>query len=137
MINHYELSENKKLIDGIEFTQLRLKKDTHFGNNGDLHGWVEKLENVSDDARVSGDARVYGDARVSGNAWVSSPFQLQGSMHFVNECKKGFLKIGCHEYDFNYWVENFERIGRENNYNQKQINEYKLYIDLAISLSKL
>lgn len=77
---------------------FRIKALVEFGDvkAGELGGYVEKEENVSqdgnawvsgdarvygnawvhgnakvfDNAEVSGDARVYGNARVSGNAWV-------------------------------------------------------------------
>ena len=54
---------------------FRIRALVAFGNveAGELGGYVEKEENLSDegDAWVSGDARVYGNARVSGDAWVS------------------------------------------------------------------
>jgi len=75
--------------------------------------------------------------KVYGDAFDKSPLQIQGTRHFVNECKKGYLKIGCKEFTFEYWKENFESIGKANNYTDKEIKEYSSYIDLAISLSKL
>ena len=60
---------------------FRIRALVAFGNveAGELGGYVEKEENLSDegnawvsgDAQVSGDARVYGNAEVSGNAQVS------------------------------------------------------------------
>ena len=60
---------------------FRIRALVAFGNveAGELGGYVEKKENLSDDgnawvsgnALVSGDAWVSGDALVSGNAWVS------------------------------------------------------------------
>ena len=53
---------------------FRIKALVEFGDvkAGELGGYVEKEENVSQDgnAWVSGDARVYGDAWACGNAWV-------------------------------------------------------------------
>ena len=65
---------------------FRIKALVEFGDvkAGELGGYVEKEENVSqdgnawvcdnaevyDNAKVSGNAWVYGDAKVSGNAWV-------------------------------------------------------------------
>ena len=98
---------------------------------------------VSGNARVSGNSIVSGNARVSGNSIVSggefttSPLQIQGSNHFINESKNGYLRIGCKELTLKEWEDNFVVIGKENGYSNKQIEEYKLYIDLAISLSKL
>jgi hypothetical protein len=44
------------------------------------------------------------------------------------------LKIGCHEYSFEYWKENYKEIGKENRYSSDEIKEYGLYIDLAIKI---
>ena len=62
---------------------FRIKALVEFGNvkAGELGGYVEKEENVSQDgnAWVSGDARVYGDAEVSGDAWVSGNAWVYGN----------------------------------------------------------
>jgi len=75
----YELTEEKREING--HILFRIRALISFGNvsRGDLGGWIEREENLSQvygdawvygDAQVSGNARVYGDARVSGDAWV-------------------------------------------------------------------
>ena len=54
---------------------------------GDLGGWIEKEENLSqdgdawvyDDARVYGDARVHGDVLVYDNAWVYGNAWVRGN----------------------------------------------------------
>ena len=62
---------------------FRIKALVEFGNvkAGELGGYVEKEENVSQDgnAWVSGDARVYGDAEVSGDARVSGNAEVSGN----------------------------------------------------------
>ena len=83
----YELTSETKVFLGK--TLYRIKALVQFGNvnAGDLGGWIEKEENLSQsgnawvygDARVSGDARVYGDASVSGNAWVYGNASVSGN----------------------------------------------------------
>ena len=68
---------------------FRIKALVEFGDvkAGELGGYVEKEENVSQDgnAWVSGDARVYGNAWVHGNAkvyddaWVSDNAKVSGN----------------------------------------------------------
>ena len=62
---------------------FRIKALVEFGDvkAGELGGYVEKEENVSQDgnAWVSGNARVYGDARVSGNAKVYGGAEVSGN----------------------------------------------------------
>jgi carbonic anhydrase/acetyltransferase-like protein (isoleucine patch superfamily) len=92
---------------------------------------------VSGNALVYGNAKVYGDALVSGDAWEKSPIQIKGSKHFLNESKKGHLRIGCIEKSIADWEKQFEQVGKEYGYDEKQIKEYVLYIQLAKQLNTL
>jgi len=74
---------------------------------------------------------------VSGDAWQKSPLQIQGSKHFFNECKKGYLRIGCIEKSIQDWEKEFEQVGKETGYDERQIKEYGLYIQLAKQLNTL
>ena len=84
---------------------FRIKALIDFGDvkAGELGGYVEKEENISQDgnawvsgnarvygdamvcgnARVSGNARVCGDARVSGNAWVYDDARVYGDADYA------------------------------------------------------
>ena len=66
----YELTSEKKVINGVELHQIKALKS--FGNikEGDLGGWIESEKNLSQygGAWVGGNAMVYGDATVGGNA---------------------------------------------------------------------
>lgn len=98
-------------------------------------------------ARVFGNVRVYGNARIGGNSQVSGeahifddvwelpPLQIQGTKHFFNVCKKGWIRIGCIEKTIEDWEKEFKQIGQENLYTKQQIKEYKLYIKLAKALN--
>lgn len=65
---------------GIGLFQIKCTKSFKYANEGDLGGYVEKEDNLSQygDAWVSGYAQVYGDAQVSGDAWVSGDAQVYG-----------------------------------------------------------
>lgn len=79
----YELTgETKKIeVHFEEVTLHRIRAIKDFGNvkAGDLGGWIEKEENLSQkgkawvygNAMVCGNAEVYGNAEVTGNARVS------------------------------------------------------------------
>ena len=73
-VKKYELTSETKVFLGK--TLYRIKALVQFGNvnAGDLGGWIEKEENLSQ----SGNAWVYGDARVSGNAWVYGNAEVSG-----------------------------------------------------------
>lgn len=92
----YKLTDETKELGGVTLHRIQALKDFKDVKAGDLGGWVEKEENLSqegdcwvfDDAQVfnnagvfdnamvynkaevSGNAQVYGDTRVSGGAIV-------------------------------------------------------------------
>ena len=108
-MNKYEMLQDDKIeIEGHAFCRIKALKD--FGNveAGDIGGYIEKEENLSqegtcwvyDSARVCGnarvfddaciydDARVYGTARVSDSAWVFGNARVYG-----NACVYGNAKV--------------------------------------------
>lgn len=83
----YELTTNTKMCFERKLYQIKALKD--FGNvkTGDLGGYIEKEENLSqngiawvfDNACVYDNARVYDDAYVYGNTLVSGNAQIYGN----------------------------------------------------------
>ena len=67
MTKKFELTSETKIHFGLTLYRIRALVDFSFIKKGELGGFVEKEENLS---QVSGNAWVYGDARVSGNARV-------------------------------------------------------------------
>lgn len=118
---------------------FRIKALVEFGDvkAGELGGYVEKEENVSQDgnAWVSGDARVYGDARVSGNAWVYGDADyalVQGfgtefrcTTFYRGKNKKIMVNCGCFHGD----LEGFRKQVKETR-NGKIAKEYLMIADL-------
>jgi len=129
-------SENTKSGDARVSGDAWVSGDAQVYGNAWVSGdaWVSGGAQVSGDARVYGNARVSGDAQVSGDAWEKSPLQIQGTRHYINVCAKFKLRIGCKEFSFSYWKREFKSIGANQNYTQEEINEYELYIDLAIKI---
>lgn len=82
-------------------TLYRIKALVQFGNvnAGDLGGWIEKEENLSQ----SGNAWVYGNARVYGNAevckigavfWIGAIGSRNRTTTFFR-CKDGKIYVSC------------------------------------------
>ena len=46
----------------------------------------------------------------------------------------GTIRIGCEFHSTEYWRVMYDVIGRENNYTEPQIREYKNYIDMCVRL---
>ena len=91
----FSLTKTTKNYLGTTLFQIKAEKS--FGNvsKGDLGGWVEKEENlsqegnawVSGNACVSGDAKVYGNALVYGDAWVSDYAKVSGNALVFDDAK--------------------------------------------------
>jgi len=53
-------------------------------------------------------------------------FQLGKHFAFYHE---GYLKIGCQGHSLEYWVENVNEIGKDNNYSESEIRRYTIFIN--------
>ena len=93
MDKKYELTNETKEFYGMVLHRIRALKDFGRVRAGDLGGWVEKEDNLSqfgacwvyenakvyEDAMVYGSAKVYEDAEVTGNAKVYEDAMVYGS----------------------------------------------------------
>jgi carbonic anhydrase/acetyltransferase-like protein (isoleucine patch superfamily) len=82
-MKNFELTNETVVSDfGITLHRIRAIKDIvtpHFTiKSGEFGGFVEKVDNLADNAWVSGNAMVYGDAIVSGNARVYGDAMVSG-----------------------------------------------------------
>ena len=68
----YELNSETIEIDGTILHRIKALKDFSDVKAGDLGGWIEKEQNLSQigDAWIGGNAKVYANAKVYGNAVV-------------------------------------------------------------------
>ena len=60
---------------------------------------------------------------------LSGYVYIKGSYHDL-QFHNGFVKIGCHSYSLEYWNIMYYRIGKDEGYTDKQIKEYKNYLNL-------
>jgi len=76
----YSLTKNTKKCFGTTLFQIKAKISFGSVSKGDLGGYIEKEENLSQEgnAWVCGNAWVYGNARVCGNAWVYGNARVYG-----------------------------------------------------------
>jgi carbonic anhydrase/acetyltransferase-like protein (isoleucine patch superfamily) len=74
---HFKLT-NEGIITpaGVKLYRIRCTRDIQHAKKGDLGGFIEKQENLLDDAWVGGEAQVYGYAQVCDNALVSGEAQV-------------------------------------------------------------
>ena len=93
--------ETESYIEFMGRKLFRIRALTSFGSvkAGDVGGYVEKEENLSQDgnawvcgdAKVFGDAKVYGNAEVYGNAWVCGDAEVSGDADYITA--KGFGSV--------------------------------------------
>ena len=139
MEKKFELTDNFVINAlGIKLFQIKCTKAFKNANEGDLGGYVEKEENLSQ----SGNAQVYGDARVSGDAWVSGDARVENDhMHCGFDCfgscnrhthaymtneNKVEIRCGC----FRGSIEEFERKVKETHAGTIYEKQYKAIINL-------
>ena len=61
MEKHFELTDETIEVDGKTLHRIRCTRDCKWANAGDLGGFIEKEDNLSDNAWVSDNARVAGN----------------------------------------------------------------------------
>ena len=86
----YELTNETIELLGRKLYRMRALKDFFGVTAGDLGGYIEKEENLSQDGLcwVYGNAEVWGDACVYGNAKFAKEYLMIADlmeMHFNNE----------------------------------------------------
>ena len=95
-MNKYEmLHEDKIEIGSHTLYRIRALKDFGDVKAGDIGGYIEKEENLSqegtcwiyDNAWVRGNAKVYDSAKVFGNAWVSGDAKICGNAKVYDGAK--------------------------------------------------
>ena len=78
MITKYKFTDETKVVNGHILHRIQALKKIGDVKKGDLGGWIEKEENLSqegkcwvyDDAKVYENARVYGDAKIYDKAKI-------------------------------------------------------------------
>ena len=139
MEKKFELTDNFVINAlGIKLFQIKCTKAFKNANEGDLGGYVEKEENLSQsgDAWVYGDAKVYGNAQVSGDARVENDhmqcgFDCFGSCNrhthaYMTNENKVEIRCGC----FRGSIEEFERKVKETHAGTIYEKQYKAIINL-------
>ena len=94
-MNKYVLTDETKIVDGRTLHRIKALKDFGQVNVGDLGGFIEKEENlsqegnawISDMATACKDARIYGNAQISENALISGNAQIYGNARIFGGVK--------------------------------------------------
>ena len=153
----FELTTDSIKRNGVTLYRIKSLIDFEDVKAGDLGGYVEKEENLSQsgdacvsgdawvsgsakvygDAWVSGSSKVYGDARVSGDAWVSGDadyiflkgFGSHNRSTTMFRAKSGNICVSCG--CFSGTLEEFESKVKETHGNNKFAREYLALVEAA------
>lgn len=101
----YKLTENTKEIGNITLYQIEALKDFCNVRKGDLGGWIEKEENLSQDGKcwVSDNAQVFGNTRVSCNAIVYENACVYGNAKVYDNVEvSGIAKVYGNSWVYGY-----------------------------------
>ena len=76
----YELTSESKVVDGHTLYRIRATKNFSDVKIGDLGGWIEKVENLSQEGNcwVYNNAMIYGDAKANGMAIIYGNSRING-----------------------------------------------------------
>ena len=81
-------------------------------------------------AQIGNEARIGKKAEISEKEVITKTLFITGSAHTVIAWKDT-MQIGCQKHAIAYWLENYERIGREHGYSADQRAEYGTYIKIV------
>ena len=109
--SHFELTSESIMHDGVKLFRVQYK-------DGTVGGFVEKKENLADNAKVLGNAKVYDNAVVSGNAevynnaWISGNARVSGKAKVHGNARVfGKAKVsGNAEVYSNAWISGNARV---------------------------
>ena len=135
----YEITNESINFRGVKLFRIRALQDFRDVKAGDLGGYIEKEENLSqyDYCWVYGNARVYGNAEVYGNADAYKDTHVlqigaigsrdDTTTFFRTKDKKIYVICGCFGGD----IEKFEKAVEKEHKDTKHEKAYKLAIELA------
>ena len=135
----YEITNESINFRGVKLFRIRALQDFRDVKAGDLGGYIEKEENLSqyDYCWVYGNARVYGNAEVYGNADAYKDTHVlqigvigsrdDTTTFFRTKDKEIYVSCGCFTGD----IEKFEKAVEEEHKGTKHEKTYKLAIELA------
>ena len=116
----FEYDVLSDLAHEFSIRNIRIGNDCKLGNDCEL-GYDCKL----------GDSCKLGDGCELGNGCkVKHTLCIHASRHTITYWGCDAIQIGCKQYTISKWLSNYEKIGRSNNYSDKEIEEYWMYIDM-------
>ena len=120
--------------------QLWVNKDElewfDYENISDLKDELDKrLISIGDRASIGDGASIGYGASIGDGARIKTLF-ITGSRNTISFYGIDVIHIGCIKKTIEEWKDQYVSIGKENDYTEDQIKEYKAYIDICSSLQE-
>lgn len=116
----FEYDVLSDLAHEFSIRNIRIGNDCELGYDCKL-GYGCKLGNgckLGDGCKLGNDCK------------VKHTLCIHASRHTITYWGCDAIQIGCKQYTISKWLSNYEKIGRSNNYSDKEIEEYWMYIDM-------
>ena len=85
---------------------------------------------LGDGCKLGHDCELGYDCKLGNGCKVKHTLCIHASRHTITYWGCDAIQIGCKQYTISKWLSNYEKIGRSNNYSDKEIEEYWMYIDM-------
>ena len=120
---------NKKELEKILKDHKKWLNNNAKGNRADLTGANLRGANLTG-ANLTGADLTSVDLTVADLTSVDlrGLIEINGSKHRL-QYYNNQLRVGCYKYPLAYWLIMYDTIGKENNYTEEEIKEYKDYMD--------
>ena len=85
---------------------------------------------LGNDCELGNGCKLGNDCELGNGCKVKHTLCIHASRHTITYWGCDAIQIGCKQYTIFEWLSNYENIGRSNNYSDKEIEEYWMYIDM-------
>ena len=85
---------------------------------------------LGNDCELGDGCRLGYGCKLGNGCKVKHTLCIHASRHTITYWGCDAIQIGCKQYTIFEWLSHYEKIGRSENYSEKEIAEYWMYIDL-------
>ncbi|MFA5453247.1 MAG: hypothetical protein WC248_06705 [Candidatus Methanomethylophilaceae archaeon] len=115
------------------------KRNISIGDGASISdgAFIGDWASIGEGAIIGEDTYIGDRASIGDRAeFTSNPLYIIGTRHLFQQYDADKIKIGCLVKTIDEWLECYKEIGELEGYTKKEIQEYKLYLDLAKKLMK-
>ena len=122
----FEYDVLSDLAHEFSIRNIRIGNDCELGNGCKLgYGcWL------GDGCELGYGCKLGDSCKLGNGCKVKHTLCIHASRHTITYWGCDAIQIGCKQYTIFEWLSNYENIGRSNNYSDKEIEEYWMYIDM-------